>query len=240
MYVGSDSHPHSSAKKIRALGHGFLSAKIIVIRTASHIGTKRRLLSGFILCGCIAISPYADAKPQRTSFRRAEKPRFVPRGAPEKTPDGFIRMYVTGIVKTDAGPAVVLQNKSKTTLFPIWIGSTEAHSIQLRLNRKRFSRPLTHDLLDSIMNQLGGRLTKIHVDDVKGETYVGTIFVRRKTGTTAFDARPSDSIALALGSRAPIFVKREVIQKVDEIRRRSSPKKETEERTHLPVGIQTL
>jgi uncharacterized protein len=135
---------------------------------------------------------------------------------PDKaTPEGFVEMFVAGVLPTEGGPAVVLRDKAEKMLIPIWIGMSEAHSIQLRLDRKRFPRPLTHDLLDQIVHDLGGEIVKIHVDDLKGDTFVGTVFVKRGDKISHYDARPSDSIALAVGNQVPIFVSRAVIDRIN-------------------------
>lgn len=135
---------------------------------------------------------------------------------PEGTaPDGFVEMFVAGVLPTEGGPAVVLRDKAEKTLIPIWVGMSEAHSIQLRLERRRFPRPLTHDLLDQMVHDLGGEILKIHVDDLKGDTFVGTVFVKRGDKVSHYDARPSDSIALAVGNKVPIFVSRAVIARIN-------------------------
>ena len=136
-------------------------------------------------------------------------------------PDGFVRMFVAGVLTTDSGPAVVLRDRSETRLLPIWIGAAEAHAIQLRLERRRFPRPLTHDLLDHVMQELGGSLIKIQVDDLKGSTFVGKIFIKKGGEVTRLDARPSDSIALALGNQAPIYVSERVLNRVERERKKA-------------------
>lgn len=133
---------------------------------------------------------------------------------PPKPPEGFVQMAVAGVMQTEGGQAVVLKDERPDGyLLPIWIGDAEAFSIQLRLERKRFQRPLTHDLLDTIMQKLGGKLVKIHVDDLKSNTFVGTVFILQQGTVHAIDARPSDSIALALGNQVPIFVAEKVLER---------------------------
>lgn len=141
-------------------------------------------------------------------------PAGRPAAAPPEVPEGFVQMTVAGVMQTEGGHAVVLkQEQPNGALLPIWIGDAEAFSIQLRLERRRFQRPLTHDLLDTIMQKLGGRLVKIQVDDLKTNTFVGTVFILQGKTVHAIDARPSDSIALALGSQVPIFVAKKVLDR---------------------------
>ncbi len=135
------------------------------------------------------------------------------RPAEPSAPAGFIEMQVAGVLPTREGNAVVLRDAAESVLLPIWIGDAEAFSIQMRLDRRRFQRPLTHDLLDAVMRELGGRLEKIQVDDLKGNTFVGTIFVRQAGRLLEVDSRPSDAIALAVGNRVPIYVSRKVIER---------------------------
>lgn len=170
-------------------------------------------------------------------------------------PEGFVEMFVAAVITTEGGPAVVLRDQDKRRLLPIWVGLGEAHAIQLRLERKRFPRPLTHDLMESVMTKLGGAIVKIHVDDLKGETFIGTIFVERNGEVVPFDARPSDSIALALGNHAPIFVAEGLLIDVDDdepaegkpaSKQSDEPKKHRRPITpkygidNPPEGIQTL
>ncbi len=128
-----------------------------------------------------------------------------------KPPAGFVEMTVVGVLDNKGTHAVVLRDESGT-LLPIWIGDSEAFAIQLRLGRQRFQRPLTHDLLDKIMHELGGVLVKVQVDDLKNNTFLGTIFIQHSGKLLSFDARPSDSIALAVGNQAPIFISRKVLK----------------------------
>jgi bifunctional DNase/RNase len=122
-------------------------------------------------------------------------------------------MTVASVMEYRGSQAVVLKTLSGDYSLEIWIGPSEAFVIDLRLNRRRFQRPLTHDLLDSIMRELGGKLIKIQVDDLKNNTFVGTVFVKHKKKVIPIDARPSDSIALAIGNRAPIFVSKSVLER---------------------------
>ena len=116
--------------------------------------------------------------------------------------------------------------------FPILIGIFEATSIDRRVKGFEAPRPLTHDLLETIMSDLGGSLVKIHVDDLKGDTYVGTVFVKHGAEVRHFDARPSDSIALALGNGVPIFVSEAVLKRANDV----VPEPPQEEETRPPLG----
>ena len=179
-----------------------------------------------------------------TAVAAPEKPKVTeekPKAKPvAKAPDGFVEMFVAGVLTTEGGPAVILRDKSETKLLPIWIGFAEAHAIQLRLERRRFPRPLTHDLLETIMQDLGGSLVKIHVDDLKGDTYVGTVFVKHGAEIRHFDARPSDSIALALGNDVPIFVSESVLKRANEAGPEAPKEDEVQPSLGDPEGLKTL
>jgi bifunctional DNase/RNase len=120
-------------------------------------------------------------------------------------------MQVQDVISLAEGEAVILVDAGRTTMLPIFIGGTEAVSIALRLRNQPAPRPLTHDLLDSVMRQLGGELVKVQVDRMTAGIFVGSIFVRTATGTRRLDARPSDAIALAVGNRVPIYAARAVL-----------------------------
>lgn len=132
---------------------------------------------------------------------------------PPKAPPGFVEMYVAGVMPAAEGTTLFLNDRDKKYFIPMGIGSTEALSIHLRLERRRFERPLTHDLLDSVLRELDGKIIKVHVDDLRGGIFVGRVFIRAKGRIVELDARPSDAIALALGSQVPIFVAQSVIDK---------------------------
>lgn len=132
----------------------------------------------------------------------AEDPEVVP---PE-VPEGFRVMEVIGVAPTAAGQAVFLAGDDRTRLVPIWIGGSEALAIQLRHSRRRFERPLTHDLWDQAVRELGGELVEVRIDALRSQVFVATLTVRQGDRTFQLDSRASDAIALALGSRVPIYV----------------------------------
>jgi hypothetical protein len=126
-------------------------------------------------------------------------------------PPGYIRVHASEVVPTREGEVVLLLDEKEIVAIPIFIGGSEASSIRLRLAKRRYERPLTHDLLDSLMREVGAQLLKVQVDDLKASTFLGSVFVRAGGRVFELDARPSDAIALALGSRVPIFVACRVI-----------------------------
>ena len=96
-------------------------------------------------------------------------------------------------------------------LLPIWIGQPEATSILLALEGTEMPRPLTHDLMKGLLDALGSDLERVEITRVDEGTFYATLTLRTDTDTLIVDARPSDSIALAIRMGAPIFVAEEVL-----------------------------
>lgn len=125
-------------------------------------------------------------------------------------PGGYVIARVLEVISVGQNDAVLLVDPGSERVVPIFVGGSEALSIRLRAEGQRFHRPLTHDLLDALVKRLGGEVVKVQVDDLQGNTFVGRVFVWTGDRLIDVDARPSDAIALALGSRAPIFVAKRV------------------------------
>lgn len=115
---------------------------------------------------------------------------------------------------TTKTPVLLLKDRHSSKAMPIWIGEQEAMSIAIELQGQRFPRPLSHDLMKEILNTLGGNLERAVITSVKESTYYASLVVRDATGTTRdIDARPSDAVALALRTRAPIYIEEAVFEK---------------------------
>jgi bifunctional DNase/RNase len=107
-------------------------------------------------------------------------------------------------------PVVLLVDKAETLALPIWIGTPEAQSIALELQGVRMPRPMTHDLIRQILNQLTISVTRIVVTDIQNGTYFAEIHLRANGADVVVDSRPSDAIALALRTEAPIYLEDKV------------------------------
>jgi bifunctional DNase/RNase len=103
------------------------------------------------------------------------------------------------------------------TGLPIWIGPFEANAIAMKLKKIGSQRPMTHDLIHSILSTLESKVIKIVVNDLKENTYYALIYLNRKGDEIVIDSRPSDAIAIALAVDAPIFVSDQVIEKAKTI-----------------------
>jgi len=109
-------------------------------------------------------------------------------------------------------PIIVLREVEGQRVLPIWVGVFEANAIALQVENVQTPRPMTHDLLKTVIDQLGGRVERIVVCELKENTFYATLHILSAKGLLEVDARPSDAIALALRSGARIFVDEAVIQ----------------------------
>lgn len=109
-------------------------------------------------------------------------------------------------------PIVILQDSQSGTLLPIWVGIFEANAIALQIERVDTPRPMTHDLLKNVLQHMDTQVEKIVVTELKENTFYALIHLRRDGQAMTIDSRPSDAIALALRTDAPIFVEEEVVQ----------------------------
>lgn len=108
-------------------------------------------------------------------------------------------------------PIVILRDKEGQRILPIWVGIFEANAIALQIENITTPRPMTHDLLKNILADLKADVQKVVVCDLKENTFYALIYLEANGEVLAIDARPSDAIALALRTRAPIYVEESVI-----------------------------
>jgi bifunctional DNase/RNase len=117
-----------------------------------------------------------------------------------------------GLDKASNTPVVILKEKEGERVLPIWIGPGEASAIAMKLAGIQFSRPLTHDLLDTVVRGLGSQLVRVLITKVVENTYYASLIFRRDGDLISIDSRPSDSIALALRAEAPIFADEDLLE----------------------------
>jgi len=108
-------------------------------------------------------------------------------------------------------PIIILRDCDGERVLPIWVGVFEANAIALQIENISTPRPMTHDLLRNVLRDLNASVQRIVVSDLKDNTFYALIYVEINGEVTAIDARPSDAIALALRTQAPIFVEEYVI-----------------------------
>jgi bifunctional DNase/RNase len=109
---------------------------------------------------------------------------------------------------------LILQEKGGQRLLPIWIGQPEAESIVMQMHNIKRVRPLTHDLCKSLILGLGGALRRVQITRVEKNTYYAELHITRGDSVVQVDARPSDSIAIALRLAAPIFAPESLLTEV--------------------------
>jgi uncharacterized protein len=123
-----------------------------------------------------------------------------------------VKVQSLGLDRTSNTPVVILQESGGQRVLPIWIGPGEASAIAMELAGMKFSRPLTHDLFASLILGLGGTLQRVMITKVVDNTYYAEMIIRRGSELISVDARPSDSIAIALRMTAPIFTTEDLLE----------------------------
>jgi len=120
-------------------------------------------------------------------------------------------------------PIVILRDSDGQKVLPIWVGVFEANAIALQIENIQTPRPMTHYLIRNIIQDLQATVDRIVVCDLKENTFYAMIHLKTPSGPVAIDARPSDAIALALRTRAPILVEETVIENAKTVDFASEP-----------------
>jgi len=123
-----------------------------------------------------------------------------------------VRVQSLGLDRATNTPVVVLQECGGGRVLPIWIGPGEASAIAMHLAAMEFARPLTHDLMVSVLKGLGGAVQKVLITRVENSTYFAELIIQRNGHVFSLDARPSDSIALALRVDARIYAQDSLLE----------------------------
>ena len=131
----------------------------------------------------------------------------------------MIEMFVSGVAidPTNNMPIMILKNSDKKRTLPIWIGISEASAIAVKLVGASSNRPLTHDLIRSIIKTCKAKILEVNIDDFNGNTFFAKIKIKLGRKTFLIDSRPSDAIALALRFEVPILVDEKVIEQATTI-----------------------
>ena len=134
-------------------------------------------------------------------------------------------------------PVVVLQDRDRKVALPIWIGPTEAQAIVTQLHGVVPPRPMTHDLMKSILEETGSTLDKVVIEGLESGTYYARIWLRADGHTRQIDSRPSDAIALAMRCGRPIFITTTLLRDAPAIDlRRFVPTTGTEQQAGVGFG----
>jgi uncharacterized protein len=123
-----------------------------------------------------------------------------------------VKVQSLGLDRASNTPVVILQEQEGSRVLPIWIGPGEASAIAMELAGMKFSRPLTHDLFASVIMGMGGSLVRVMITKVVENTYFAELIIQRNGEVISVDARPSDSIAIALRMAAAIFTTEDLLE----------------------------
>ena len=125
----------------------------------------------------------------------------------------MIEVKVGGLIpdKKSGSHVLLLKVPNSSKYLPIWIGPAEASAIAMALRNQSFERPLTHDLLVHLIDGLGAKVTRIVITTIKHNTFFARIFLSRDNEIISIDARPSDSVAIAVRVNCPIFLTEELL-----------------------------
>ncbi|HMC20454.1 MAG TPA: bifunctional nuclease family protein [Thermoanaerobaculia bacterium] len=131
----------------------------------------------------------------------------------------LVPMSIKGLMldPVSNSPIVVLKDDEEKFFLPIWVGIFEANAIALQLENVTTPRPMTHDLLRNMISELNARVIRVVINDLRDSTFFAQIRLLTGEKTLELDARPSDAIALALRTEAPIFVAQTVLDQAQTI-----------------------
>ncbi len=124
----------------------------------------------------------------------------------------YVRADVWTVAQTDQGNVVLVRPKESDMVVPIFIGQLETQSILIGLGRVEMPRPLTHDLLMSVLHSLEAELARVEIRDLRDRTFYANVVIKTVEGEITIDARPSDAIALAVRCRAEVYIAEDIVE----------------------------
>ena len=134
----------------------------------------------------------------------------------------MVELHVEAVAVDFRGnPVVVLREKEGRRAVFIWVGLVEATAISMHLEDQHPARPMTHDLIVSLLTQLGAHVQQVVITDVRQETYFAELHLMMGDAAKVVDSRPSDAIAVAVRVQAPIFISNELLDRLDAARKES-------------------
>ena len=136
----------------------------------------------------------------------------------------MVKMEIKGLLMDPVSnmPVVILRDEADGVFLPIWVGLFEANAIAIEMEKVEPPRPMTHDLLKNVFGELGIRVERIVVNELRDNTFFARIHLSKGEERWNIDSRPSDAIALALRARAEIFVEEDVLEKSKTMRAEGS------------------
>ena len=135
----------------------------------------------------------------------------------------MVKMEIKGLLMDPVSnmPVVILRDADDGVFLPIWVGIFEANAIAIEMEKVTTARPMTHDLLKNVLTELNTKVDRVVINDLRDNTFFARIYLSRGEARWNIDSRPSDAIALALRSKAEIFVEEEVLEKSRTLRSES-------------------
>ena len=168
-------------------------------------------------CGARAVEPATVTLAPLTPI--VAEPARAPDGAPGRAsdragaPPGYVEVVVLGLDPAMQGGSTLLVGpRDGSLVLQLMIGGSEAVSIDKRRQGERFERPLTHDLFDAALHEMGATVVKAQIDDRRGAAFIGSIFIESNGRVIELDSRASDAIAMALGDHAPIYCSKRLLE----------------------------
>ena len=154
----------------------------------------------------------------------------------------LVPMSIKGLMldPVSNSPIVVLKDEEEKFFLPIWVGIFEANAIALQLENVATPRPMTHDLLRNMIGELEARVTRVVINDLRESTFFAQIRLVTGERTLELDARPSDAIALALRTEAPIYVAQSVLDQAQTISPENDEPDETTKKWLEQLGPEDL
>jgi bifunctional DNase/RNase len=146
----------------------------------------------------------------------------------------MVQVRVLGVALDASGQHIILlkplgEDEGQGRVLPIWIGAQEATSILIAIQGEQPPRPLSHDLMKLLLDAVGSQIERVEVTRIEDGTFYAELSIRTPTGPYTIDARPSDSVALASRTGAPLFVADEVLEEAGIPAEMVEPHEETEE-----------
>lgn len=162
--------------------------------------------------------PKKVAKAEETTEAEKNEGGAAKHTAQVEVPPDYIEVEVGSVVTDKLGePVVLLVDRASNKYLPIWIGPSEALAIAMALSNRKPSRPMTHDLLNTVIRALDGEVLRVVIHKLVEGTYYANIVLKGEGKVQEIDARPSDSIALALRAKAPIYITPQISELMEPI-----------------------
>ncbi|MFW2330830.1 MAG: bifunctional nuclease family protein [Nitrospinota bacterium] len=137
-------------------------------------------------------------------------------------------------------PILFLKDNQSDKSLPIWVGYSEATAIATEIEKLKMPRPMTHDLLKSIIDHLGATITEVFVNSLEENTFYAVLELNMNGKNISIDARPSDAIAIAIRAQCPIYVSKVLLESATSIKPQDSANATDEEKEQFKHWIENI